>query len=182
VRLATARLRLRPLEPEDLDALAPFYADPEVMRYIGTGATMNRDEAARSLERMIGNFETDGFGQLAVVREEDGVLVGRCGLLVWQLDDWTPTSASAATGPTELEVGYMLGRPFWGRGYATEAAAAVRDFALGDLVAERLIALIRPGNVASERVAEKLGMRYEREVEPMKATAKLYALGNAPAR
>jgi ribosomal-protein-alanine N-acetyltransferase len=182
VRLATERLFLRPLSADDLDALEPFYADPEVMRYIGTGRTMTRAEAAESLARMIRNFEADGFGQLGVVRKEDRAFVGRCGLLVWQLESWTPTSRAEATGPTELEIGYKLGRPYWGRGYATEAATAVRDYATGELGAERLIALIRPGNTASERVAEKLGMRREREVELLQERARLYALGNAPAR
>lgn len=181
MRLETERLVLRPLAPDDIDALEPFYADPEVMRYIGTGETASRDGAAESIARMIQRFEADGFGQLAVVRREDGAVIGRCGLLVWDRS-WNPTSRAEATGDTELEVGYKLGRPYWGHGYATEAAAAVRDHAQSDLGAERLIALIRPGNVASKRVAEKIGMRYERDVELMKATARLYALGNAPAR
>jgi RimJ/RimL family protein N-acetyltransferase len=182
VELETERLVLRPLALDDLDAIASFYADPEVMRYIGAGEPVGREDAKASLAWMIRTFDLDGFGQLAVTRKEDHTLVGRCGLLVWQTDGWVSTSLAEAKGETEFEVGYTLGRPYWGEGYATEAATAVRDHALNELGAVRLIALIRPGNVASERVAEKLGMRFERQVELKKAPAKLYALGNAPAR
>ena len=80
-----------------------------------------------------------------------------------------PTRADSA-GPTELEVGYTLGRPFWGHGYATEAASAVRDFALEQLGARRLIA-----KTASETVARKLGFRYERDIQCGRRDAQLFA-------
>jgi [ribosomal protein S5]-alanine N-acetyltransferase len=182
VELETERLLLRPLTIDDLDVFAGFYADPEVMRYLGAGRTMSRDETERSLRRMLRALEVDGFGQLAVVRKEDGEVMGRCGFLVWDAKTLTPTTEAEAKGPTELEVGYALGRPFWGHGYATEAAAAVRDQAFGPMGRTRLIAFIRHDNVASRRVAEKIGMRYERDVELMELPAQLYAAGNAPAR
>ena len=180
--LETERLRLRPLHADDLDAVAAWYADPEVMRYIGPGGPMSREDSERSLDRMRANFDADGFGQLAVVRAEDGALLGRCGLLVWTADTFEATNERDAPGATELEVGWLIAREHWGRGYATEAALAVRDYALGELGRTRLISLIRPGNVASERVAEKIGERYERDVELMGTVARLYALGNDPAR
>jgi [ribosomal protein S5]-alanine N-acetyltransferase len=182
VRLETERLLLRPLSSDDLDDFASFYADPEVMRYLGVGKTLSRDETERSLNRMLRGFEVDGFGQLAVERKEDGALVGRCGFLVWDAETLTPTTESEAAGPTELEVGYALGRQYWGYGYATEAAGAVRDHALGPMSRERLIAFIRPDNMRSRRVAEKLGMRHERDVFLMELPAQLFALGKGPAR
>jgi ribosomal-protein-alanine N-acetyltransferase len=182
VRLETERLLLRPLSTDDLDDFASFYADREVMRYLGVGKTLSRDETERSLNRMLRGFEVDGFGQLAVERKEDGALVGRCGFLVWDAETLTPTTEREATGPTELEVGYALGQPYWGHGYATEAAGAVRDLALGPMGRERLIAFIRPDNARSRRVAEKLGMRHERDVLLMELPAQLFALGKGPAR
>jgi ribosomal-protein-alanine N-acetyltransferase len=182
VRLETERLLLRPLSIGDLDVFASFYADPEVMRYLGVGRTLSREETVQSLSRMLRNFEADGFGQLAVERKEDGALLGRCGLLVWDAETLTPTNEAEASGRTELEVGYALGRPHWGAGYATEAAAAVRDHALGPMERERLIAFIRPENERSRRVAEKLGMRHERDVLLMELPAQLFALGKTPAR
>ncbi len=182
MRLETERLLLRPLSLADLDHFAACYADPEVMRYLGAGRPMSRDETEASLRRMLRSFEVDGFGQLAIERAENGELVGRCGFLVWDAETLTPTPEAEATGPTELEIGYALGREYWGQGYATEAATAVRNHALRSMHRTRLIAFIRPGNVASARVAEKLGMRHERDVELMELPARLYALGNEPAR
>ena len=161
MRLETERLLLRPLSLDDLDHFAAFYADPEVTRYLGAGRTLNRDESEQSLRRMLRSYEVDGFGQLAVERREDGELIGRSGFLVWDAETLTPTTEAEATGPTELEIGYALGREFWGQGYATEAATAVRNHALRSMRRSRLIAFIRPGNLASARVAEKLGMRNE---------------------
>lgn len=182
MRIETERLLLRPLLLDDLDAFASFYADPEVMRYLGVGRTLSREETEASLGRMQRGWEVDGFGQFALERKEDGSVVGRCGFLVWDAETLTPTTEAEATGPTELEVGYALGRPYWGEGYATEAASAVRDHALGPMGRERLIAFIRPDNVKSRRVAEKLGMRHERDVLLMELPAQLFALGKTPAR
>jgi RimJ/RimL family protein N-acetyltransferase len=161
--LETDRLLLRPPVPEDAEPLAPMYADPEVMRYLGDGHTLEREETERSVRRMIDAWKADGFGLFTTVRKEDEAVIGRVGLIVWNPETWQTTHADAE-GPTELEVGYTLGRPFWGRGYATEAAAAARDFALGQLGARRLIALIIYGNDASENVARKLGFEYERDI------------------
>jgi ribosomal-protein-alanine N-acetyltransferase len=180
VRLETERLLLRPLSLDDLDALAPFFADPDVMRYMG-GKTLTRDETEASIVRMVRWFDADGFGQLAVVRKDDGELLGRCGILIWETEPWKPLPKAEADGETETEIGYALGQPHWGRGYATEAATAVCDYARTELGESRLIALIQHGNEASRRVAEKLGMEYERDVELRFARVRLYALGKRPA-
>jgi RimJ/RimL family protein N-acetyltransferase len=177
VSLQTDRLVLRAPVPEDAETLAPMYADPEVMRYVGDGRTLTRAETDRSVRRMIERWEADGFGLFTTVRKEDGAVIGRVGLLVWNTDTWEPTTrAQGAEVPTEVEVGYTLGRDFWGCGYATEAAGAVRDYALGRLGAERLIALIIHGNTASENVARKLGLEYERDIMLGRREAQLFAL------
>jgi [ribosomal protein S5]-alanine N-acetyltransferase len=177
VSLATKRLVLRAPVQEDAEALAPMYADPEVMRYVGDGRPLTRSETERSVKRMIERWEADGFGLFTTVRKGDEAVIGRVGLLVWNTATWEPTTrAEGANVPTEVEVGYTLGRDFWGRGYATEAAAAVRDYALGELGAERLIALIVHGNTASENVARKLGLEYERDIMLGRRDAQLFAL------
>jgi RimJ/RimL family protein N-acetyltransferase len=175
--LETDRLLLRAPVPEDADALAPMYADPEVMRYVGDGRTLSRAETERSVRRMIERWNADGFGLFTTVRRDDEAVIGRVGLLVWNSDTWEPTTrAEAAGGPSEVEVGYTLGRDYWGQGFATEAAGAVRDYALGDLGAGRLIALIIHGNTASENVARKLGLEYERNIMLGRREAQLFAL------
>ena len=182
MRIETARLVLRPISPDDVEVLSSFYADPEVVRYLGVGKTLSREETQASVERMLRSWDVDGFGQFAVERRDDGELVGRCGFLVWDSATLTPTTEAEATGPTELELGYAFGRSFWGQGYATEAAMAVRDHALGPMGRSRLIAFIRPENVRSRRVAEKLGMRHERDLTLMELPAQLFVLGKTPAR
>jgi [ribosomal protein S5]-alanine N-acetyltransferase len=173
--LETERLFLRAPVPEDVEPLAPMYADPEVMRYLGQGLTLTRDETQRSVLRLIEGWKADGFGLFTTVRKEDDVVIGRVGLIVWNPETWQTTLAST-DGPKELEVGYTIGRPYWGNGYATEAAAAARNFALEELGARRLIALIIHGNVASENVARKLGFEYERDIRFGRRNAKLFAL------
>jgi ribosomal-protein-alanine N-acetyltransferase len=151
------------------------------MRYMG-GKTFTREETAARIARFMYVFELDGIGQFAVERKEDGVVLGRCGILNWETDPWKPVARAETDEPTETEIGYLLGRRHWGRGYATEAATSVRDYAQGELGEVRLIALIQGGNNASKRVAEKLGMAYERDVELKFARVGLYALGKRPAR
>jgi RimJ/RimL family protein N-acetyltransferase len=180
VSLETERLVLRAPVLDDAEALAPMYADPEVMRYVGDGRALTRAETEHSVRRMMQRWEADGFGLFTTVRKDDGAVIGRVGLLVWNTDTWEPTTrAEGAGATTEVEVGYTLGRGFWGLGYATEAAAAVRDYALGELGAERLIALIIHGNTASENVARKLGLEYERDIRLGRRAAQLFALNTA---
>lgn len=175
--LETDRLLLRAPVPDDAELLAPMYADPEVMRFVGDGRPLTRGETERSVKRMIQRWEADGFGLFTTVRKEDAAVIGRVGLLVWNAETWEPTTrAEAQDGRTEVEVGYTLGRDYWGLGYATEAAGAVRDYALRELGADRLIALIIHGNAASENVARKLGLEHERDVLLGRREAQLFAL------
>jgi len=146
---------------DDAEAWSAATGDDEVMRYIGgsTGA------ASQSIELFLERWEANGFGQYAVERREDGVFLGRLGLLVWDSRDWRRTTLPEAGDAGEIELGWALLRDYWGHGYATEAAAAVRDAAWTELELERLISLIHPDNVRSINVAERLGARFEREVE-----------------
>jgi ribosomal-protein-alanine N-acetyltransferase len=173
--LETERLVLRAPVPEDAEPLAPMYADPEVMRYLGDGRALTREETERSVKRMIEGWKADGFSLFTTVRKEDNAVIGRVGLILWDPETWQTTRVNAE-GPKELEVGYTIGRPYWRNGYATEAAAASRDFALEQLGARRLIALIIHGNEASENVARKLGFEYERDIVFGRRKAKLFAL------
>jgi RimJ/RimL family protein N-acetyltransferase len=149
----TDRLILRHFTLADADAMAKIFGDAEVMRY-GPGVQTPQwvDDWLRSwIERRYAEW---GFGFWAVVEPSSGAVIGYCGL--------TQFSNRCAAG--EAELGYRLARAHWGQGYATEAARAVRDHAFATLALPRLIAMIDPRNTASLRVAEKLGMRYERDV------------------
>ena len=166
--IETDRLLLRPIEKDDIARFVAIYADPEVMRHIGSGGPATPEETTELIGRRMAEYASRGYGILAVVEKASGELIGRCGLLHWQIE-----------GTDELEVGYILARSAWGRGYATEAASAVRDFALHELGRRRLIALVRYGNDASANVARKLGMNHERDVDLDGDVARLYALSSS---
>ena len=146
------RLFLRRFEPGDVCALEPIFGDAEVMR-LGPGA-QNAEWTRAWVRRCLESYEQRGFGLWAVLEKGRRDLIGYCGLT------WFPE----IDGRPEVEIGYRLARAFWGHGYATEAAAAVRDYAFHQLRLVRLIALIAPRNIGSIRVAEKIGMRYEKDV------------------
>jgi RimJ/RimL family protein N-acetyltransferase len=140
-----ARLAFREMSPDDLDDMASLLGDPEVMTYYPRPKT--RQEAMQWIDWNRGLYQTHGYG-LWLLTSADGDFVGDCGLTPQVVD-----------GVTELEVGYHVLPALQGRGYATEAAAASRDFARTVLGATRLIAIIHPDNRPSQRVAEKIGLR-----------------------
>ena len=145
----TPRLRLRPWREEDLDPYAEMCAEPAVMRFIGSGRTLDREESWRQMAIFSGHWQLRGYGLWAVERREDGTFIGRVGL--WQPEGWPG-----------LENGWMLSPAYWGCGYATEAGAAAEEFAWTRLDATEVISLIQPENRASRGVAERLGMKVER--------------------
>jgi RimJ/RimL family protein N-acetyltransferase len=133
--------------------MAQVFGDPEVMRF-GDGVQTKEwiDAWLRTcLERY---YQTWGFGPYAVVEKDSHDVIGYCGLFYFP----------DINGQPEVEIGYRLARAAWGRGYATEAVSAVRDFAFYTLGIRRLIAMIDPANSASVHVAQKIGMRYEQDV------------------
>jgi [ribosomal protein S5]-alanine N-acetyltransferase len=144
-RLETERLVLRGFEERDLDAYASFTGDPEVMRHMGRGP-FDRDRAWREMAFFLGHWRLRGYGHWALELKETSELVGRCG--PYYPEGWPG-----------LEVGWLLGREHWGKGYATEAAARALGYAWSELGADRVISLIAPGNERSARVAERLGGR-----------------------
>lgn len=146
--LDTARLRLRPWHDDDLEPYAAMCADPEVMRYLGDGVPLSRANAWRSMAMFVGHWQLRGYGMWAVEERDSRVFVGRVGL-------------HRPVGWPGLEVGWMLDRSTWGRGYATEAARASLEYAWRALDADHVISLITPGNQASIRVAERLGQTRE---------------------
>lgn len=163
--LTTDRLGFRALTPEDAPALASIYADVEVMQYLAAGTTRTLEETQAEIEHHMECYERDGYGLWATVLLETGELIGRCGLLRWQIE-----------GAQEVEVAYLLDRAHWGHGLGTEAAEATRDWAFAQPSPGRLISLAYPSTKASARVAEKIGMRFEREVEIFGRSVHVYAM------
>ena len=146
--LQTPRLIFREMSPDDLDFVAAMLADPEVMR--DYPKCYSREEAATWVERQTHRYARHGHGLWLALEKATGQPVGQVGLLIQQV-----------CGADEKEVGYLIHRPFWRRGFATEAAIACRDYAFEALDRERVIALVRPENSPSQGVAQKLGMQPE---------------------
>src|SRR5207245_3433651 len=111
----------------------------------------NRDQTAAFLEKILNWDRTGQPSQFALIFRKTGALIGYCGFFHQHVDE-----------TNELEIGYRLHPDYWNQGLATEAATAVRDHAFGELKLPRVISLIHPDNVASRRVAEQIGMRFER--------------------
>ena len=164
MRLETERLLLRIPEERDVDDYVEVYGDPKVMRFLG-GRVATREDVVAILERMRRHWERHGIGLFSVVRKEDECLLGRVGFLLWDSVRWVNAMRAELAGDLELEIGWTLGSEHWSRGYATEAAVACRDLALGELGRTRIVSLIDRDNAASIRVAEKIGETFEREIE-----------------
>ena len=143
--IRTERLLLR--EPRQDDDLTEFAADADVQRWIGPGSK----PAAELIELWIAHWERNGVGHFIV--EVDGEIIGRVGFLVWDGRTWETSAYDLAGLHAETELGWAILSRYWGHGYATEAARAARAW----IDRERIISLIHPDNVRSQRVAEKLG-------------------------
>ena len=174
--LETERLVLRPPRLEDAADLAAVYGDPETVRFIGDGSTATEEQIEEGISRWLERWEATGLGLFAMESRETGRVIGRSGFLVWDTGDWTPASSADAGERADVELGWMIAREHWGHGFATEAALALRDWGIRDRGLTRLISLIRPGNVRSVRVAEKIGERHEGEIVMGGRPAMLYAL------
>jgi len=158
----TSRLLLRQFTMDDLAPLAAMHVDPEVGRFIGGIKTP--EQTRQRLEEWIGEYERYRFSKWAVILRSTGELIGRCGLSLEQIDS-----------VSEWELGWTFARAHWGRGYATEAAAAAMQHCFHKLGLRRLISLIDPRNSASARVATRIGMAYERMVQWHDAPTQLYS-------
>ncbi len=156
VFLDTPRLALRDKRPDDFDFIASLYADENVMRWIGDGDTLPRDETEARFTRVLGIENEPGHERWdafkIVVRKADGVRLGQAGMLRCAID-----------GAPEIEIGWWLAPFAWGQGYATEAARALRDFAFGELHFGHLSIVLQAENVRSVAVARRIGGLYTGE-------------------
>lgn len=146
--IMTARLTLRPLAPDDFEA---HYA------MVGSDARVtwqrevhSREQALAALQSRIRDWEEHGFGMWAVIERATGHLIGHGGLQHLE-----------QTGAVEL--GYYLGRPAWGKGYATELGRAALEYGFSRLRLPEIVAVVRHENHASQRVLTKLGFRYSHD-------------------
>jgi len=164
MNIETDRLIIRSAQKVDFESLAALWADPEVTYYMG---------GPRDYEEILNILREDAqvnpqpvFDLWPVIEKETGQVVGDCGILEKNID-----------GRNQYEIVYVLAKSAWGKGFATEVASALKDYAFNELGLKRVTALIDPGNLKSEKVATKIGLRYEKDtVRPNGKTMRLFAL------
>ncbi len=164
MHLETERLVLRDMEEDDAESLADLWTDPQVTKFMG---------GPRDYDNLISVFEQDAaahdpriYDLWTLVEKDTGRIIGHCGLTDKDVE-----------GELEIELVVVLDRDVWGKGYGREISTALLDFAFHTAGLERVIALINPENQASEQMAQKLGMQFERQVvRPGGALRNVYAL------
>ena len=157
---------LRSMVADDLERLLGIFGDAVVMAAFDE-APFNREQVRRWLERNLDHQRKHGYGLFAVCLKDDGRLIGDCGLELMEV-----------AGEQVAELGYDFRSDHWNQGYATEAACAVRDYAFTSLRLPRLVSLIRPGNPASARVAEKTGLKKIEHIQRHGRTYLRYEIEN----
>lgn len=166
--LETKRLQLRHQVLSDLDGLWALYQNPNITKYI-PDAPRSREEAREELEwHMHGHPKHPELGLWATIHKETGKFIGRCGLLPWTID-----------GQYDVEVAYTLAEDFWGQGLGSEAAQGILQYGFETLKLKRMICLIDPDNIPSQRVAERIGMRFEKEASDEYGVFHVYGMHKA---
>lgn len=151
--IETKRLVLRRMIEDDTDQLLILFTDPRVMASFD-GLLFDRTKMETWVRRNLEHQDRYGYGLFSIILRNEGILIGDCGLEHMEVG-----------GKAEVELGYDIRSEYWGKGYASEAARAVRDYAFTEIGLKRLISIIRPTNAASIRVAEKIGMDKEHSIE-----------------
>jgi ribosomal-protein-alanine N-acetyltransferase len=162
-QIETARLRLRPYTLDNLEDLHCLWTDPDVRRYLFDNKMMSRGQAASDIQRSIACFQINGFGEWAVCLKGKEPLIGFCGFRF--IGD-----------PSEVELLYGLAPAYWSQGLTTEAARAVLRYGFEEHNLSCIVASADAPNVASLRVMEKVGMRFERRVRKHNLDLLYYAL------
>ena len=160
--LVTDRLNFREMREDDFEVFAGFAADQEVMQYMG--GTLSREEAWRHLAMLVGHWQLRGFGSWALEHKETGSVIGRMGFN--QPEGWPG-----------FELGWLLGRAYWGYGYATEAAHQALQYAFTELKRDHVISVILPDNTRSIRLATRIGETYEWQTEVRGFKVHVYGIG-----
>lgn len=152
VTLETERLVLRWFREDDFEQLCKINSDPDVMRFLGDGKPLTGMESWRQMATFMGHWYFRGYGIWAVEEKSTSNLVGRIGFM-------------NPAGWPGFELGWTLGREYWGKGYATEGAARALEYAFTEMNREHVISLIAPENVASIKVGQRLGEKVEGKTE-----------------
>ncbi|SFK61619.1 Protein N-acetyltransferase, RimJ/RimL family [Halobacillus dabanensis] len=154
MKYETQRLKFRKYNDEDFDYLFSLLSDPEMVRFIGDGNTKDAKSTTNFLKWIYSTYDVGpDMGLMVLENKKDNTRIGHAGLVPQTVD-----------GAEEIEIGYWVSREHWGKGYATEAAKALKNYGLIDLGENRLVSLIQPNNMPSKKVANKIGMDFDKEI------------------
>ena len=164
--LKTERLILQQVSTEDAESILTLLNEPSFIQNIGDRGVRTMDDArAYILDRLVTSYKNHGFGMYLVILKETGASTGLCGLV-------------RRDGLDDVDIGYAFLPHYWSKGYATEAALAVKEYAKNSIGLKRLVGITDPDNIGSSRVLEKLGLKFEKMVKLPKddIELKLYAI------
>ena len=158
----TERLILRKMTSEDAEDFFRIYNDPQTKKFLVKNS-ISLEDVRGQIEKHIENYyKKFDFGLWATILRENSRLIGRCGLLYQEVE-----------GVCDLEIAYLFDSDYWGNGFATEAAEMLVKLGFQTFGFNRIVAYIDPQNTASIRVAEKVGLKYEREIAQFKDFGKV---------
>ena len=164
--LETPRLTTRFLTKDDIRIWTDFFKDKDTVEFFPNyGYPTNKARSKSWIEKQLLRYKEQRFGLQALIDKKTNELIGQCGLLIQDID-----------GKTELEVGYHIFKKYWGQGYAPEAAKLFIDYAFSNNLADSVTAIIDQRNSKSQRVADKIGMKRERETKWSGLDVYLYRL------
>lgn len=153
--LTSQRLQFEDYTVQDINFLEKLLQNPNMVKYIGKGHVRNKDEINQFLDWILGQYKVnEHYGLKLLVDRETGEKIGHAGIVPQIIE-----------GEEVLEIGYWIDETHWYKGYATEAAEALKDFGMNHLKLHKMISLIQAENTASEKVALKIGMKKDRQIE-----------------
>jgi len=164
VIIETPRLYLRKFVIDDTDWLAEIYGDIEVMRYIATGVVIPYELVKKGIERRIKGYDKGRYPEGVIISKAENKPIGHCGFGF--LED-----------KSDVEIAYLLDKPYWGKGFATEIASAMLQYGFDKIGYERVVGIVYSQNISSANVLKKIGMTYEKEKELWGITFQLYSTG-----
>ncbi len=148
--IETDRLLLKQFTPDDADALYRIYRQPDLFKYMSNEKPLLWKQTEEVINSFRENWQKHNFGVWAVVYKKNQRLIGHCGLKFLE-------------NTSEVQVGYLLLKSYWGKGLGTEAASATLKYGFEVVKLERIVAVAKSENIASRRVMEKVGMKYEKD-------------------
>jgi ribosomal-protein-alanine N-acetyltransferase len=163
--ISTARLTLRSFTLDDVDALYQILQVPGVLDYFPNSDSPDLNRVRKLIQRQLDHWQEHGYGWWAVVPNSDNQLIGWSGLQYLPETD-------------EIEISYLLSKPFWGKGLATESAQAGLHFGFNTLGLETIVGIVHPEHIASQRVLEKIGLQFVRQAEYFGMQCYQYSIDN----